>query len=158
MLARFILIEVGHLHFLKVGMSLSNVLLLLHASPIQLTHFILGCPSMTVPSHFVLLSRLLEDSESVEIFDCDEWLLEVVSLEVVEVAEAEYLLLLKLPHQDLLHLLVGQLAVVVEPHGLDVAIVIFLQFHLVFDHLDTRLEDAFVFDRLSNLNLTSPRP
>ena len=105
-----------------------------------------------IPSHFVLLPGLFKDAEPIQVFNRNEWLLKVVRLEVIEVAEAENLLLLQLPHQDFLHLLVRQLPVVVELHRLHLPVTVFLNLYLVFNDLNSSFEDALVFDGLTDHN------
>ena len=96
---------------------------LLHTLSIQLV----GWYSLSLPAAFVPLSRLLEYAHPVQVLDSDELLLEVVTEELIEGAEAEDTLLLELAHQDLLHLFVRQFAVVVESHGSDSTFLVFIQ-------------------------------
>ena len=139
------------LHVLIVVVEL--LLFLLSASPKLLVLVLLRTAlSVRVPPHFVLLPCLFKDSEPIQVFNSNEWLLKVVRLEVVEVAEAEYLLLLQLPHQDFLHLLVSQLAVVVELHGLHLPVTVFFNLDLVFDDFNASFEDTLVFDGLADHN------
>ena len=48
-----------------------------------------------------------------------------------------------------------QLAIIVQSHGLDVALVIFVQFDFMLYHFDTGFKDTFIFDSLSDLELPS---
>lgn len=48
----------------------------------------------------------------------------------------------------------SELAVVVESHGLYMAILVLIQLDLVLNDFDSRFEDALILDGLSNLDLT----
>ena len=49
----------------------------------------------------------------------------------------------------------GQLAIVVKTQSLNTALIVLVKFYLMLNHFNSCFEDAFVFDRLSNLNLAS---
>ena len=48
----------------------------------------------------------------------------------------------------------GELAVVVQAECLNTTILIFIKFNFVLYDLDSRFEDTFIFDSLSNFDLT----
>ena len=131
--------------------------LLLHSQSALLGYVELCSPALVAPSHLVLATCLFEHLESVEIFHSDQLLVEVLTKEFIVGAEAEDLFLFELAHQDLLHLAMRQLSIVVETKGLNPAILILFKLHLMLDDLDTCLEDTLVLPGLSDRNLTSPR-
>ena len=97
-------------HVVKV---VAMILFALLTSTLQ-GRLVLGSATLLwVPTHLILASRLLEHLKSVQVLHCDQVLLEVLVLKVIVGAEAENLLLLKLAHQDLLHLAMGKLSIVV---------------------------------------------
>ena len=143
--------------FLRGG----RLLLPLHhdlVSAPSLSFLILGCATLGLPSHFIVLTGLFEHLHTIEIFHRDELLLEVVVLEVLVRGKAEYFLLFELTHEDLFHLPVRQLSVIVEAKSLNAALVILLKFELVLYNIHSGLEDAFILDGLPDGDFTRPRP
>ena len=57
---------------------------------------------------------MLQLLETIQILNGDEFPIEVLALELVVRAEAKDPLLLELAHQELLHLTMGQLAIIVQ--------------------------------------------
>lgn len=93
---------------------------------------------------------------SVHIFDRNEIFLEVVIKELIIAAECEDFLLLELAHDQLLHLLVGQTALLV--HLLDLGQrTLLIQVILMFNYVKTSFKDTLNFVSLSNLNLARSR-
>ena len=86
-------------------------------APIQ-SLLVLRCAALdelrSFESHFVFCTGLLQHLDPIEILNSDQLFLEVVRLEVFVGAEAKYLLLLELFHENLFHLSMGQLAIVIE--------------------------------------------
>ena len=113
----------------------------------------LGGAALAVPAHLILLAGLLQILQAVEVLHGDQLPVEVLALEVFERAKAEDPLLLELPHQDLFHLLVGELAIVVEAESLDASLIILIQLNFVLNNLYACFEDTLIFHGLSNLDL-----
>ena len=86
--------------------------------------------------------------DPIEILHSDQLFLEVVRLEVFVGAKAKDLLLLELFHENLFHLSVGQLAIVIEAQCLYSPISVLIQFNLVLDHIHACFEDALILDSL----------
>lgn len=93
---------------------------------------------------------------SVHVLNRDEVFLEVVIKELIIAAECEDLLLLELAHDQLLHLLVGQTALLV--HLLDLGQrTLLIQVILMLNHVKTSFEDTLYFVGLSDLDLARSR-
>ena len=139
----------------------SRLLLSLHhnlMSAASLSFLILGCATLGLPSHFIVLTGLFEHLHTIEVFHRDKLLLEIVILEVFVRGKAEYFFLFELTHEDLFHLPVRQLSVIVEAKSLNAALVILFKFKLVLYNVHSGLEDAFILDGLPDSDFTRPRP
>ena len=121
---------------------------MLHASP-ALVILEGGRAPLSVETHLVLVSSFLKHTQSVQVLHGHQWLVEVVGLEVLVRVEAEDLLLFELPHQDFLHLLMRQFAVVVKPERLHVALGVLFELHFMLDYIHACFEDTFILDRLA---------
>ena len=113
--------------------------------------------SSSAPAHLVLLPRLLEVLNAVEVFNSDQLPIKVLTLELVIGAKSEDALLFELSHEDFLHLTMGQLAIIVETQRLDTTLFILIELNLVLYHLHACFEDALVLNCLTNLDLASTR-
>ena len=132
--------------------------LLLHLHTLALETFcihLVSRSSLSRPTTLVLPPGLLEQAHSVEILNSHQLFLEVVREELIEGTESKDAFLLQLPHQDLFHLFVCQLAVVVQPHSPNSTLIVLIQFQLMLDHINTSLEDTLIFDSLFDLDLSS---
>lgn len=109
----------------------------------------------TAVSILILLTRLHDKAHPVEFLNCDDLSLEIVVEKFVVGAEPENLLLLDVTHDELLHLLIGQLAILVEqPYLMKVSLRILHQLILLLNHIETCLEHPLVFLRMPNSKLT----
>ncbi len=111
-----ILLRGRHLEIMATKTCLSLVFLLLKylSSTSCIFKLSSSAVSIWIESHFVLFPRLLEHFKSIKVFNSNEVSFKVLVIKLVIGAKAKYFLLFELSHQDLLHLTMGELAVVVQ--------------------------------------------
>ena len=106
-----------------------------------------------IPSLLVLLARVFYHPDTVHVLHGDQFLLKIVTQELIIRAIAKDALLFELLHEHLLHLFGGQLAILVESEGLQVAVRVLVQLYLVLNQLNSSLKDTIVTSGLPDLEL-----
>ena len=107
------------------------------------------------PSHFILLPSILDLPESIHVLHSDELLIEVLAYELIIRTKAKDPLLLELSHEEFLHLVMCQLAIVVHAHRLHPTFIVLIKFQLMLNNLNSSLENTLILDSLSDLDLSS---